>query len=560
MDNEADLSQITRMAKMYDNSVLSQSLASMKTASLDIGAKLGFGIGDIAGGRHTLVTGVGKRMRATLPLAKLGDQYHMERMFSITAIVDFLREETNIKVLSTVKRIEWKETFGDWYKNNLEKAVSVGVSEIDVETEARKKIAKQLSFWANDKSGYGNKFIVNLRTIWLDYLKKRYPLTVEKLGASKLNSENIIKEARKMYKLAPFQKRGLARCERIFKEYSINDVTKRGNKIRLKAVYDYFRKAEMLNYPFVFGNHITTKRTIYVPEDYSNPVQDIPYTGKMNPQNIAYLHNYLFNGGFLYLDDYANPTRTQVSGRHFENRTKADQIECRNIIYRATKNKTAQKEKVILKKTFRKLSKNDQNITGFKLGENYPSPFHPYTYFPFSVPRTSTITLKVFNRIGSLVRTITLKDVMPGEYSGRTGTLQAMKWDSKDNSGQPVESGTYFAQMSSGLFQKTKQIEMSSLRMLDPRTHPVFTSYYTFTGVPVCHNTQMERGSEAERLYGTSVFGWRYGGHTAVVYTEWAGILMALRGTGIRNQKAKQFFTNVLVYAIGEPGSVANRK
>ena len=95
----------------------------------------------------------------------------------------------------------------------------------------------------------------------------------------------------------------------------------------------------------------------------------------------------------------------------------------------------------------------------------------------------------------------------------------------------------YFVQMTSGLFQKTRRINVSYLRRLDPKTHPVFTSYYPFNGTPLCKvNPIYEEEPLYKREYGTSSYGYDYNGRTVLMYTEWAGIL---RGVGSKFVDAK---------------------
>jgi hypothetical protein len=245
-------------------------------------------------------------------------------------------------------------------------------------------------------------------------------------------------------------------------------------------------------------------------------------------------------------------------------------LACRRLINQLIDASVESPEQKLLVKTQTKLTQYDKKIAGYLLGQNQPNPFNPgtWTYFPFSIPNRSDVTLKVYNRIGSLVRTSVRKNLMPGRYySPKPGSDEALRWDCKDDAGQTVESGTYFAQMSAGLFQQTNKIDVSQLRLLDGETHPLFSSYYQFKSVPKCvvRESSIRAGDyEKQRPFGTTAFGWSIGDRTPLVYTEWAGILWYYNNPDSNIsmtviQRAREFFINVLVFAMQQPGSLAQR-
>jgi len=79
------------------------------------------------------------------------------------------------------------------------------------------------------------------------------------------------------------------------------------------------------------------------------------------------------------------------------------------------------------------------------LRQNYPNPFNPTTTISFTVPRTASTTLKIFNLSGQEVATLVSKNLTPGRYSFR--------WDAE---GQP--SGIYFYQLRAGNYQEIKKL------------------------------------------------------------------------------------------------------
>jgi len=74
---------------------------------------------------------------------------------------------------------------------------------------------------------------------------------------------------------------------------------------------------------------------------------------------------------------------------------------------------------------------------GFELANNYPNPFNPTTNIQFAVPRQGNISLAVYNVLGQHVRTLANGVYSTGHYM--------VTWDGKDEAGQTVASGIYFA-------------------------------------------------------------------------------------------------------------------
>ncbi len=93
----------------------------------------------------------------------------------------------------------------------------------------------------------------------------------------------------------------------------------------------------------------------------------------------------------------------------------------------------------------------------FTLLQNYPNPFNPSTTLPFSLKvQGSTFkgpihaTLKIYNILGQLVRTLVDEEKAPGKYK--------VIWDGKDNSGKEVGSGIYFYQLKTEEYTATKKM------------------------------------------------------------------------------------------------------
>jgi hypothetical protein len=93
----------------------------------------------------------------------------------------------------------------------------------------------------------------------------------------------------------------------------------------------------------------------------------------------------------------------------------------------------------------------------YSLGANYPNPFNPATTIPFQVGGSQFMvhspvhtSLKIYNILGQLVRTLVDEEKAPGNYKAI--------WDGKDNSGKEVGSGIYFYQLRTEEYTATKKV------------------------------------------------------------------------------------------------------
>jgi hypothetical protein len=94
---------------------------------------------------------------------------------------------------------------------------------------------------------------------------------------------------------------------------------------------------------------------------------------------------------------------------------------------------------------------------GISLGRNYPNPFNPTTTIPFTVNGSQFIvhspirtTLKIYNILGQLVRTLIDEDKLSGRYN--------IIWDGRDDKGKEVSSGVYFYQLKAGDYKNTEKM------------------------------------------------------------------------------------------------------
>jgi hypothetical protein len=81
----------------------------------------------------------------------------------------------------------------------------------------------------------------------------------------------------------------------------------------------------------------------------------------------------------------------------------------------------------------------------YNLYQNYPNPFNPTTTIDYSIPKSGFVTIKIYNVLGSEIKTLVNEEKSTGSYS-----LQFY--------GGNLASGIYFCRMQSGSFFKTKKL------------------------------------------------------------------------------------------------------
>ena len=81
----------------------------------------------------------------------------------------------------------------------------------------------------------------------------------------------------------------------------------------------------------------------------------------------------------------------------------------------------------------------------FVLEQNYPNPFNPSTTIKYSIPKQSSVTLKIFGTLGSELATLVKKEQPQGDYE--------IKFKGTD-----LPSGIYFYRLQAGDFLKTKKM------------------------------------------------------------------------------------------------------
>ena len=93
----------------------------------------------------------------------------------------------------------------------------------------------------------------------------------------------------------------------------------------------------------------------------------------------------------------------------------------------------------------------DFTVKEFSLSQNYPNPFNPTTTINYTVPKTSFVTLRVYNILGKEVTTLVNENEQAGKYSVQFNTQQT-------TNNRQLSSGIYFYRMTAGDFVETKKL------------------------------------------------------------------------------------------------------
>ena len=84
-------------------------------------------------------------------------------------------------------------------------------------------------------------------------------------------------------------------------------------------------------------------------------------------------------------------------------------------------------------------------VTEFALHQNYPNPFNPSTKITYSVPKSSQVTLKIFNTLGEEIETLVNEEKPVGTYE--------VNWNAAN-----LPSGVYFYRLQAGGFVQTRKM------------------------------------------------------------------------------------------------------
>ena len=101
------------------------------------------------------------------------------------------------------------------------------------------------------------------------------------------------------------------------------------------------------------------------------------------------------------------------------------------------------------------LSLAELNVEETKLLRNYPNPFNPDTWIPYQLSEGSTVTVKIYDVSGSLVRTIGVGHKPVGYYLTRE---RPVYWNGRNENGEGISSGVYFYTLITDDYTQTRRM------------------------------------------------------------------------------------------------------
>jgi hypothetical protein len=88
--------------------------------------------------------------------------------------------------------------------------------------------------------------------------------------------------------------------------------------------------------------------------------------------------------------------------------------------------------------------------TDFSLSQNYPNPFNPTTIIRYALPKSSFVTLQIYDMLGREVKTLINSEQNAG--------IHQVNWNGDNNYGSRVSSGTYIYTIRTGGFYTAKKM------------------------------------------------------------------------------------------------------
>ena len=82
--------------------------------------------------------------------------------------------------------------------------------------------------------------------------------------------------------------------------------------------------------------------------------------------------------------------------------------------------------------------------------QNFPNPFNPETTIKYNVAEGGNVSLRIYNVVGQVVRTLVAEQQSAGRYT--------VRWSGNDDRGVSVSSGIYFYQITAEGFADVKKL------------------------------------------------------------------------------------------------------
>jgi Secretion system C-terminal sorting domain len=211
------------------------------------------------------------------------------------------------------------------------------------------------------------------------------------------------------------------------------------------------------DFVFVFGNTypsgisftcITNSSLAYEYDDFFYTEDETPPESKNQSSTLSDSSGYV-----TFWPGMVTPTTASYSGNKsgydFEGQYHADSSSIDYRGYNVTQTLNASVSILI---------KPDNNITSIKgksgdntipqtfiLFQNYPNPFNPTTIISYSIPKSTYVSIKIYDALGREVKTLVKENKSPGTYN-------------ISFNGAGLSSGVYFYKMQAGSFVQTKKL------------------------------------------------------------------------------------------------------
>jgi hypothetical protein len=513
MDVKMPEPDYTQMAMEFGTvSIAEDKGATFSIAAVDVMGKMGLDLTKKADKfKKVAVTGSKKRTRGrfTWTMARYNSNYwdQFVKNGGVKNLTYYINNETFLKMDSNSRTINLESSFSFWLKQAKETITSKERVEKTPESELLDELARAAYELTRPELNKEQKYIDLLQEIIDNYFFRKYEFHIKGRAAA-----DVQKDAEKK-SFEAWRQEGLKEVLTTLEK--LPAIKKYVDGTELQPLWKFAKKAEILECPII-------------------SFRGGAGVASINDEMVEILHTYINNGGFIYIDDGSQDD---------------DYKENRNFIHKVTGQILMDD---VAKQQFKRLAQDDKSVPGYDLLGNDPEPFHPYTYIQFSIPEQSRVYIRIFNKLGLLIREYDLGELMSGSYADRKS---ALKWDCKDQKGQDVGSGVYFCQMEAGLFKETRQITVDNLRYLD-NTNPLYSAYERFDNVPMGY---MPIGY---RPYGNAAFGYYVGDHLAIVYNEGNEVTSGMGDSynAAKKESCGKWLTNIIVFALTQPTGIAARQ
>jgi len=86
---------------------------------------------------------------------------------------------------------------------------------------------------------------------------------------------------------------------------------------------------------------------------------------------------------------------------------------------------------------------------------NYPNPFNPETWIPFTLSKNANVVIRIYNLSGQLIHTLDLGHKSAGMYISKD---KSGYWNGRNVVGEKVANGVYFYVMEAGTFRAIRKM------------------------------------------------------------------------------------------------------